>query len=59
MIDSCSSPRYQDEVSPESENPTVPLSVVILSTTLSIDVMRVLGMITGFFSGVDTGVHST
>ena len=23
------------------------------------EVMRVLGMITGFFSGVETGIHST
>jgi hypothetical protein len=59
MMDSCNSPRYHDEVSPESEKPTVPSSVVTFSTTLSIDVMRVLGMITGFFRGVETGKHST
>src|SRR5215475_7831162 len=58
VIDPCISPRYQEEVSPESEKPTRPSSVVILRTTLSIRSMRVLGMMTGFFIGVEMGMHS-
>ena len=59
IIESCISPRYHEDVSPESAMPTVPSSAVIFSSTLSIAVMRVLGMISGFFIGVETGISST
>jgi radical SAM superfamily enzyme YgiQ (UPF0313 family) len=46
-------------VSPESANPTVPSSQVSFKTIELIAVIRVFGMITGFFSGVETGTQST
>jgi len=59
MIEPCISPMYHDDVSPESEKPTVPSSHVSFRMTLSIASMRVFGMIIGFFIGVETGMTST
>ncbi|MNT01903.1 hypothetical protein D3C72_1363900 [compost metagenome] len=58
-IDAWLSPRYQDDVSPDSAMPTSPVSVCNRSNNVSSLVMVTFGNRSGLFSGIDTGMHST
>ncbi|MDT4870031.1 hypothetical protein FQZ97_1050900 [compost metagenome] len=58
-IEAWLSPRYQEDVSPDSAIPTSPVSVCSRSSSVSSLVMVTFGNRSGFFSGIDTGMHST